>query len=228
VTTALAAGVFVGSAGVAAAVVNPEGVRALWERTPFGHSDSPATTDTGRTTALLRSAEDGIHAARAAGGVTPAGRRDITGTLDEAAALLRRTPDAGLGADLAGLRRDLAGLPTLAGAPATDGTPAPGESPDPNRPALRDPAARTPGDDPGAGPTATPAVGGGTPAVDGTDPAETDDPDSDAADDSGDSGDSGDDAAADDSGDSAKDRADDDAPAPRPTRTPEPVESDDG
>jgi hypothetical protein len=178
VTLAIAAGVFVGSTGVAAAVVHPGGPLGLL-RAPFRHG-APASSDadTARAARLLRDAGERIAAARAAGGIPAGDRRDVTARLDQVPALLGDHGPAALRDRLDELRRQLGALPVLTPA----GSAAPGGPADPA--ATGTPAAR-PGDGRGAGPAP-----GGQPGA-GTDDAGTDD--AGTTGDSGDSGDSGDD-----------------------------------
>jgi hypothetical protein len=143
VTFAIAAGVFAGSTGVAAAVVHPGGALGLL-RTPFGHT---STTDAGttRARALLEDAAGGVAAARAAGGISADGRRAVAALLDEASALLGHDGPARLRHRLDVLRQELAQLP---GRPATDGA-------TPSAPAVPQRTA-TPAPRAGDGPTARP------------------------------------------------------------------------
>lgn len=109
----------------------------------------------GQVGAVLDRVAASISAAQRAGGITGAGRRSATRSLDFAAALLRadRRSEAQLDARLAALRLALAALPTL---PAVGARPA-SQPPVTPRPALSRPAAPLPANTRRAATTAPPA-----------------------------------------------------------------------
>ena len=128
VAVAVAAGVVLGTGGVAAAVVSPVGALGLLRGIPIVRAVVPGGQDTARATELLATAEATIATAEGAGGITRDARAATSARLDTASALLTGIPypPAALRSQLDVLRRRLAALPD---APATPtGTPAPGTS----------------------------------------------------------------------------------------------------
>jgi hypothetical protein len=126
VAVAVAAGVVLGTSGVAAAVVSPVGALGLLRGIPIVRAVVPGGQDTARATELLATAEATIATAEGAGGITRDARDATSARLDRASDLLAGIayPPRALRAQVDDLRRQLAALPDAPADPV--GTPSAG------------------------------------------------------------------------------------------------------